>query len=106
MRKLCEEFRHFRGQPIEIITDRMKFIGIDVESDEDGVVIIDDCGRIVRLENRHINAVIELQMRLHRLCSRHDGCCDEDCDDCRRCGCDDRHHHDHDDKCHNDHDGF
>lgn len=85
MRNLCEIFKHYRGQPIEVITEHMKFCGIDVESDENGVTLIDRKGRLVRIENRQIEAVIEPQMRLRRLCGK------DDCD----CDCEREHEHEH-----------
>jgi len=82
MRKLCEEFKHFRGQPIEIIAHGMQICGIVVESDEDGVALVDHFGRITRIENKHIEAVIQPQMRLRHLCKRSNcECCEREKDD-------------------------
>ena len=86
MRKLCEEFKHFRGQPIEIIAHGMKICGINVESDEDCVALVDNFGRITRVENKHIEAVIQPQMRLRPVCDR---------DNCKCC----RKEDSHDDPC-------
>lgn len=93
MRNLREEFKHFRGQPIEVITEgHFKFCGIDVASDDDSVTLIDKKGRLVRIENRHIDAVIEPQMKLRRLCGDDDCGCDEDENH-------DHNHHDRDHDC-------
>lgn len=77
MRKLTEELKRLKGQPVEIITESgFKFCGIDAESDEDSVLLIDDKGRPVLIVNNHIDAIIEPQMKLKRVCG------DDDCD-CR-----------------------
>ena len=47
MRKLCEEFKHFRGQPVEIVCPDNHFIGLVADCDETSVLVIDDCGRTV-----------------------------------------------------------
>ena len=84
MRNLCEEFKHYRGQPLEVIcSNNIKICGIVVESGDESAVIIDHKCRMVRIEYRHIITIIEPQMRLNRLCSM---------DDCQ-CG----HEHDYDD---------
>lgn len=77
---LNETFKRLKGQPVEIITESgFKFCGIDIESTEDCVVIIDDKSRLVHIQLCHIDAVIESQKKLDRICK------DNDCD------CDDRH---------------
>ena len=99
MRNLTEEFKHFRGQPIEIITEDHRYCGIDVDSDECGVLLIDRCGRLVRLEFRHIEAIVEPQMALRALCRRTDcNCNDHECDKDRD------HDRDHDKDCDRDYD--
>lgn len=78
-----ETFRRLKGQPIEVITESgFKFCGIDVESDDDSILIIDDKGRLVRIANRHIDAVIESQKKLDRICKDNDCDCHDkhDCD--------------------------
>lgn len=78
MRTLSEELKKLRGQPIEVITNNgMKICGIDVESDEDSVALIDDKGRFVFVVNSHIDALIEPQMKLERLCRDNDCGCDD-----------------------------
>lgn len=78
MRSLCEEFKYFRGQPVEIITEGIKFCGIDIDSDDDEVEIIDECNRIVLIPFRHIDAVIEPKMKLTRFCGENDCRCEEE----------------------------
>lgn len=85
---LLELFKRYKGQPIEVITESgMKYCGIEVDFDDEGVDIIDCKGRTVHIESRHIEAVIEPRMKLHRLCKDNDCCCrredeDRDCDCC------------------------
>ena len=79
MNDLGRVFSCLKGQPIEIITESgFKFCGIEVEYDNNEVVIIDDKGRPVHIQVDHIDAVLESQKKLERLCG------DSDCD----CGCD------------------
>ena len=94
MPSLCQLFKHYRGQPIEVITEGIRVCGINVESDEDGVTLVDRKGRLVRISFCKIEAVIEPQMKLRRLCERDDcechehgkkGECEcEECDECKR----------------------
>lgn len=92
-----DKYKRYKGQPIEVITESgMKYCGILVEiCDSESLEIIDGKGRTVDIEVRHIEAVIEPRMKLHRLCEDNDCCCreereerrnhrDNDCD----CGCD------------------
>ena len=86
MPNLCQIFKHFRGQPIEVITEGIRVCGIDVESDEDGVTLVDRMGRLVRIENCKVEAVIEPQMRLRKLCKHCDCECErEEKDECDEC---------------------
>lgn len=78
-KNLCEEFRHFEGQPVEIFTDDERMhCGIVVNAYEGAVRIIDACGRPTFLEYSHIDAVVEPQMRVR--CCRKRHCCDRDND--------------------------
>lgn len=80
--RLSHELRKFKGQPIEFITESgFKFCGTEIEVDDDTVEIIDDCGRIVDIPLDHIDAVVEPQMKLKRLCGDNDCDCDDDDDD-------------------------
>lgn len=90
---LHEKFKRYKGQPVEAITrSGMKYCGILVENcDEESVEIIDCKGRTVHIEVRHIEAIIEPRMNLHRLCGDNDCCCEEDGKD-REC-------RDHQDDC-------
>lgn len=73
-------FKKFKGQPVEILTEGgMKICGVDCDSDEDSVDIVDRKGRTVHVAFRHIEAVVEPRMRLDRICG------DDDCN----CHCDD-----------------
>ena len=73
MRNLFEEFKHFEGQPVKIFTDDGKtHTGIDINACEDAVRIIDDRGRMILVQYKHIDAVVEPQMRLPR---HHEGDC-------------------------------
>lgn len=70
-----EALKRLKGQPIEVITESgFKFCGIDIESDDDCLVIIDEKSRIIRIMNKHIDAIVEPQKRLDRICG------DNDCD--------------------------
>lgn len=73
--KLEEVFRRFKGQPIEILTeDGVRYCGVDIETEDDSVEIIDKDGRIILIPFGHITAVVEPQMKLDRFCG------DDDCD--------------------------
>lgn len=75
MSKLEELFKRFKGQPVEILTeDGVRYCGIDLDSDDDNVEIIDKCSRIVFIPFAHITAVVEPKMKLSRFCG------DDDCD--------------------------
>ena len=70
MNHLFKEFKCFEGQPVKIFTDDGKtHTGIDINALEDAVRIIDNNGRLVLIEYRHIDAVVEPQMRLNRFCN-------------------------------------
>ncbi|MGL5512199.1 MAG: hypothetical protein ACRDBM_03040 [Sporomusa sp.] len=80
--ELKEIFKKYKGQPVEVITESgMKYCGILVSDEEDGIDIIDGKSRTVHIENRKIEAVIEPRMKLRRLCEEDDCCCEEDNDD-------------------------
>jgi len=104
MPSLNELFKHFKGQPVEVITPRFKAVGLVCESDECGVTLIDRMSRLVRIENKLIEAVIEPQMCLRRVFGDDLGCemdeCDIDfcCD--RKCKCKHKCHceHEHEDR--------
>lgn len=83
--KLEQLFKRFKGQPVEILTDDgVRYCGIDLDSDDESVEIIDKCSRVILIPFRHIDAVVEPKMKLTRFCA------DDDCD-CDR--------HDDDDEC-------
>lgn len=68
-------FKRFKGQPVEILTsDGVRYCGIDIDSDDESVEIIDECSRIVFIPFAHIDAVVEPKMKLDRFCG------DDDCD--------------------------
>lgn len=101
MKSLCEEFKCLEGQPVKIYTDDGKtHTGIDLDSNDSAVRIIDDCGRLIRIQFNRIDAVVEPQMRLRRCCDDRFECeededddeCDEDEDECERHH---RRHHRH-----------
>ena len=79
MRNLYEEFRHFRGQPVEVIMDNgIKFCGIAVDSNAHCASLVDREGRLVRMEFCHICAMVEPQMQLNRFCGTNScGCSNE-----------------------------
>lgn len=80
--KLEELFNRFKGQPVEILTeDGIRYCGIDLNSDDESVEIVDKCSRVIFIPFAHITAVVEPKMKLTRFCG------DDDCD----CG---RHDHD------------
>lgn len=82
MCRLNAELKKLKGQPVEIITESgFKFCGVDTDVDDNSVTLVDDKGRLVLIAIDHIDALIEPQMKLNRVCG------DNDCD-CR---------HDHDD---------
>ena len=88
MRNLCEEFKHYLGQPLEILCGGgHKICGIVLEGGSDSALIIDKKCRLVRVEYQHITSIIEPQMRLNHPCSG---------DECQ-CGCECHHEHGHDD---------
>lgn len=75
---LEQMLQRFQGQPVEILTsDGVRYCGIELGSCEDGVEIIDRCGRIIFILFRHIDAVVEPMMKLTTFCG------ERDCD-CRR----------------------
>ena len=98
MPTLCEIFKQFRGQPVEIIVEGFKVVGIVCHSDQFGVTLIDHCSRLVHFELCQIQAVVEPQMRLCKIC-------DNDCHELGidLCDCDDfdhrRRHRRHRDDC-------
>lgn len=94
---LSELFKRYRGQPVEVIMEGLKVVGIVCESDGYGVTLIDRCGRLVHIENNQIQVLIEPQMHLKRLFGDEDLGCDCDSD------CDRRHKHRGDRDCDHDH---
>jgi hypothetical protein len=73
--KLHEVFRRFKGQPVEILTsDGVRYCGIDLDSDNESVEIIDERSRVILIPFAHIDAVVEPMMKLTRFCG------DNDCD--------------------------
>ena len=83
--KLDELLRRYKGQPIEVITESgMKYCGILVSAEDGGIDIIDAKSRVVHIELRKIEAVIEPKMKLKRLCEEDDCCCEEE-DHKKRC---------------------
>jgi len=76
---LKELFNRYKGQPIEVITESgMKYCGILVSAEDDGIDIIDGKSRTVHIEIRKIEAIIEPRMKLRRLCEDNDCCCEEE----------------------------
>lgn len=85
--KLEHLFKRYKGQPIEILTnDGVRYCGIDLDADDDGVEIIDDCSRVIFIPFRHIDAVVQPKMKLTRFCADNDCHCDEDDED-EECNC-------------------
>lgn len=81
-KNLCEIFRHYEGQPVEIFTDDGRVhCGIDVNAYEGAVRLIDKCGRLVLIEYSHIDSVVEPQMKLRECCRRRCSCNEHDNDD-------------------------
>lgn len=82
LEQLC---KRFKGQPLEILTDDgVRYCGIDLDSSEESVEIIDKCSRVIFIPFRHITAVVEPKMKLDRFCG------DNDCD-CEKNGHDECH---------------
>ena len=76
--KLEEILKRYKGQPIQVITESgMKYCGILVSACDDGIDIIDAKNRIVHIELRKVEAIIEPKMKLRRLCEENDCCCEE-----------------------------
>lgn len=92
MRRLCEEFKHFKGQPVEIVSHGQPYIGMVMDNDDSAVCILDECGRCVWIEFVHIDAVIEPQMRLLRgiIHVPKIQCRMVECQCKDKCGCEDR----------------
>jgi len=77
--KLEELLKRYKGQPIQVITESgMKYCGILVAAYDDGIDLVDAKSRIVHIELRKIEAVIEPKMKLKRLCEEDDCCCEEE----------------------------
>lgn len=80
MKDLREVFKRFEGDPVEIITESgFKFCGIDIDADDDKVKIIDKKGRVVDILYSHIDAVVEPQRKLSRICGNNDCECEDVC---------------------------
>jgi len=84
--KLENLFKRYKGQPVEILTDDgVRYCGIDLDTDDDSVEIIDECNRIIFIPFRHIDAVVQPKMKLTRFCADNDCDCDEEDED-EECG--------------------
>lgn len=81
MRSLCEELKRFAGHPVEIFTDDGRVTrGIDLGANMESCRVIDRCGRVVFIENRHIDSIVEPQMELQRCCEEREHRCHEERD--------------------------
>ncbi|MGL6198243.1 MAG: hypothetical protein ACRC3H_04835 [Lachnospiraceae bacterium] len=82
-----EILKKYKGQPIQVITESgMKYCGILVSAEDGGIDLVDAKSRIVHIEIRKIEAIVEPKMKLKRLCEEDDCCCEEEedgkcCDD-------------------------
>lgn len=82
MYKLNAELKKLKGQPVEIITESgFKFCGVDCDVEDDSVTLVDSKGRLVFIAIDHIDALVEPQMRLKRICGDNDCECRNDHDD-------------------------
>lgn len=82
MCKLTAELKKLKGQPVEVITESgFKFCGVDADVEDNSVTLVDSKGRLVFIAIDHIDALIEPQMRLKRVCGDNDCDCAGDCDD-------------------------
>lgn len=82
LKSLYEEFRRLEGQPVKIYTDDGKtHTGRVLNVYEDGVRIIDDCGRLILIEFRRIDSVVEPQMDLERCCREHEHEHEHECEE-------------------------
>lgn len=74
-------FKHYKGQPVEILTeDGVRYCGIDLDSNNESVEIIDKRSRVIYIPFKHITAVVEPKMKLTRFCADDDCDCDYDYD--------------------------
>lgn len=86
---LVEEFKRFIGQPVRVFTDDEKeTTGRVLTVFEDAVRLIDKCQRIVLIEFRHIDKVVEPQMELEECCREEERKCrhHEHHEECEECG--------------------
>lgn len=68
-------FKHYKGQPVEILTDDgVRYCGIDLDFNNESVEIIDKRSRVIYIPYKHITAVVEPKMKLTRFCA------DDDCE--------------------------
>lgn len=82
MCRLNAELKKLKGQPVEIITESgFKFCGVDTDVDDNSVTLVDDKGRLVLIAIDHIDALIEPQMKLKRVCGDNDCGCKRDHND-------------------------
>lgn len=81
-RHLEYKFKRYKGQPIEVITESgMKYCGTLISVNNEGIDILDCKERVVHVENRHVEAIIEPRMKLQRLCKDNDCCCKDHCNE-------------------------
>ena len=65
LQHLSKEFARFIGQPVRIfMVDGRAHTGIVLDVFASNLRIINDCGRLMRIEFAHITAVEEPQLRL------------------------------------------